>query len=181
MKINSCLLLLFLIIIFSGCSGYLNDPAGSVNQNIPEAQSSTRISGAEKVTASLSQTAVLPSLNETELDSLTRSLSELAELERAGSWFQGMALAESSIRETMGDYAGAVAAAYKELSRAYGVGLIQKNELEQSILNLLAAADQDIVIAASNAIIAFQNEKWIEAAKALRSLFNELDEPDGFA
>jgi len=175
MKIKSCLLFIILIFVFAGCSGYLNDSAESADRITKTAQ--PQLSGTERITAGLSQTA----LKETELDSLTRSLSGLAELERAGSWFQGMALAESGIRETMGDYSGAVVAAYKELSRAYGAGLIQKNELEQSILNLLTAVDQNIVIAAANAIISFQNEKWDEAARAFRSLFNELDEPDGFA
>jgi len=177
MKFKSCLTIFILLLaVFSGCSGYLNDPSLNADRTTQAAQ--PRLSGTERMTASLSQPAVLSA---SDLDSLTRSLSELAELERAGSWFQGMALAESSIRETMGDFSGAVVAAYKELSRAYGAGLIQKNELEQSISNLITAIDQDTVIAAAKAIINFQNEKWSEASKTFRSLFNELDEPDGFA
>ncbi|WP_461247108.1 hypothetical protein, partial [Treponema sp. R6D11] len=60
-------------------------------------------------------------------------LDEIAALERAGSWFQGMGMAESGLRESSGDYAGAVAAAYKEMSWAYGKGLIKKEDLERGL------------------------------------------------
>jgi hypothetical protein len=117
-----------------------------------------------------------------DVSSLLKMLDELAELERAGSWFQGMALTESSIRETTGDFAGAVAAAYKELSRAYGLGLIKKEELEQGLLNVLNVNGYDSVIAAANAILAFIQGRWDEAAEGFLPLFGnlELEEPDGF-
>ena len=115
-------------------------------------------------------------------DELLQTLDELAELERAGSWFQGIALAESSIRENAGDFAGAVAAAYKELSWAYGRGLINKDELEQGLLNVLTLTAEETVIAAANSILAFINERWDEAAARLLPLFGKLEseEPDGF-
>jgi len=112
-------------------------------------------------------------------EDLLRSLDEFAALERAGSWFQGMALAESGIRENAGDYAGAVAAAYKELAWAYGKGLIQKEDLEQGILSVLSLGNDEIISAAS-AVLAFIREEWDEAAAGLEPLFDELDEPDGF-
>ena len=108
-------------------------------------------------------------------------LDEIAELERAGSWIEGMALTESTIRESAGDYAGAVVAAYKELAWAYGKGLIQKEEMENGILNLLTVNKNDAVIISSHVILSFLNGHWNDAAFDLRSLFNELDEPDGFA
>ena len=125
--------------------------------------------------------AVNSSTGKTEFNPILRSLDELAELERAGSWFQGMALAESSIRESMGDYEGAVAAAYKEVAWAYGKGLIQKEELELGMLNLLEARDEESVVSTATAIILFLNGQWDDAIIGLRSLFIELDEPDGFA
>ena len=109
-----------------------------------------------------------------------RSLDELAELERSGSYFQGLALAESGLRETIGDYAGAVAAAYKELSWAYGQGNIQKADLEQGLLNVLALSTEDAVTRAAGAILAFTQEKWTQAQAALDPLFMEQEEPDGF-
>jgi hypothetical protein len=134
------------------------------------------------------QTAVQPRVGITSLGAdadltlILRTLDEMAELERAGSWIQGMALTESTIRESIGDYAGAVAAAYKELAWAYGLGLIQKEELENGILNVLAMNNDEAVNAAANAILAFIRGQWNEAAAGLGPLFShlELDEPDGF-
>jgi hypothetical protein len=109
-----------------------------------------------------------------------RTLDEFAEVERAGSFFQGMAIAESGIRENAGDFAGAVAAAYKELAFAYGRGLIQKDEIEQGLLNLLEFKNEQTVTAATNAVLAFFREQWTEASAALSLLFDQSDEPDGF-
>jgi len=111
---------------------------------------------------------------------LYRFLDELAQLERAGSWFQGMAMTESGIRENAGDFSGAVAAAYKELAWAYGKGLIQKEDLEQGLLNVLAAKSEEAVTAAANAVLAFVREQWAEAGAGLEPLFDAQEEPDGF-
>jgi len=114
------------------------------------------------------------------LQSLLQTLDELAEIERAGSWFQGLGLTESSIRENAGDYAGAVAAAYKELSWAYGMGLLQKEDLKKGLLNMLAVQDEESITLVTNAILSFLNEQWHEALTALELLFGETDEPDSF-
>jgi len=117
---------------------------------------------------------------------LYRSLDELAELERAGTWFQGLALTESGLRENAGDYAGAVTAAYKELSIAYGMGLIQKSEIEQGIFNVIAAKNEETVSGntvrvAANAVLSFVNEQWSDAAKGLELVFNGFDKnPNDF-
>ena len=116
--------------------------------------------------------------NAIDMRELTRSLDELAELERAGSWFQGMALTESAIRENAGDYAGAVAAAYKELSMAYGKGLIQREDIEKGLLKLLETKADAAPAAA--ATLAFVREQWARASPELEKLFNQYDEPDGF-
>jgi len=44
-----------------------------------------------------------------------------------------------------------VAAAYKELAWAYGMGLIKKEELEQELNNVLAIQGDETVICAANA------------------------------
>jgi hypothetical protein len=108
------------------------------------------------------------------------SLDELASLERAGSWIQGMALMESGLRENAGDYSGAVAAAYKELAWAYGKGMIQKEDVEKGLLNVLALKDDAPVMTAANAVLAFSRGQWDTAASALAPLFDEFEEPDGF-
>jgi hypothetical protein len=162
--------LLLLMLVFSACGGE------NVSQTLAGSLQMARSLRAADLTA-------LP--KEIDTASLLRSLDELAELERAGSWFQGLAITESTIRENAGDYAGAVAAAYKELSWAYGRGLIQKQEIEQGLLNVLAAKNEDMIVAAVNAILAFSKGQWKEAADGLAFLFDEqtrgeLDEPDGF-
>jgi len=121
-----------------------------------------------------------PTLSASDLSSFYRSLDELAEIERAGSWFQGIALTESGIRENIGDYAGAVAAAYKEMAWAYGKGLIQKTDIEESLQNLLVMKNEAAVTAATNAVLAFSGEKWAQAEAGLKTLFGESEEPDGF-
>jgi len=107
-------------------------------------------------------------------------LDEIAALERAGSWFQGMGLAESGLRESSGDYAGAVAAAYKELSWAAGRGLIKKEELEQGLQNLLETKNNETVTATAKAALLFAKGQWTQAADALVPLFDEKEEPDSF-
>ena len=123
---------------------------------------------------------VVMAIDGAEKETLLRSLDEIAELERSGSWIQGMALTESGIRENVGDLPGAIAAAYKELSFAYGMGLIQKVDIENGILNVLNSNSDEGVTIAANAVLAFSENRWDEASLGFVSLFNELDEPDGF-
>ena len=119
-----------------------------------------------------------PSL--TDRETFLRLLDELAEIERTGTWLQGMAIRESGIRENAGDYAGAVAAAYKELAFAYGRGLILKEDIEKGLLNLLETKNDDSVVYAAGAIIAFEKGQWADALSGLEKLFNLSDEPDSF-
>jgi len=130
--------------------------------------------------ALMSGTPFLP--EDAELASFFQTLDELAELERAGAWFQGLGISESGIRERAGDYAGAVAAAFKEMSWAYGLGFIQKHDLEQGLFNVFYASNDETVKATASAIISFVNGKWDEAASGLEPLFGYLEnyEPDGF-
>jgi hypothetical protein len=161
------LLFLFIVPALSACGGKMP----------PE----TQTEGALSTGRAQMQAAVLVRPQEgADLSSFYRSLDELAEIERAGSWFQGMALTESGIRENAGDYAGAVAAAYKEMAWAYGRGLIQKADIEQGLQGLLAMEGEEDVVAAANAILAFSGERWAQAAAGLETLFVESEEPDGF-
>jgi hypothetical protein len=114
---------------------------------------------------------------------LSRMLEELAEAERSGAYAPGMGLAESGLRESAGDYAGAVAAAYKELAWGYGWGVIQKQTLEQGLLNVLAlkkTGGEEAAVRTAEGIFAFTRGQWAEAEKTLGPLFDESEEPDGF-
>ena len=148
--------LLLLMFVFSACAGGMDSQGRAVSLTASE------VSGLP---------AALP--GEAEMASLLRTLDDMAELERAGSWIQGMALTESGIRENAGDYAGAVAAAYKELSFAYGLGYLQKSDIENGLLNLLDSKSDEVVIAVTNAILAFLKERWNEAAAGLTPFFGE--------
>jgi len=158
-----------LLLAFSACEG---SSRGEV-QTVSEGQN---------VKPSVGQTgSASSSTNEAvDMPSLLQMLDELAALERAGSWLQGMALTESEIRENAGDYAGAVAAAYKELALAYGRGLVPKEEIEQGLLNLLDSKRDEAVTAAANAILAFSREQWDDASAGLERLFDQFEEPDSF-
>jgi hypothetical protein len=153
--------LLVLFLLFSACGGRMSSQTGG---------------GAPSV---LKQTPVSVMPERTGEGQSSR-LDEIAALERAGSWFQGLGLTESGLRESSGDYAGAVAAAYKEISWAYGRGLIQKEDMEQGILNLLASNNDEAVITAAKAVLAFARGQWAAASASLQPLFDELEEPDGF-
>jgi len=155
MKIKFIFLLLF-ILIFSACGG-------------------KKVSGTQ-----LEKRTLAEPVGAADLPPLLRSLDEIAEIERAGAWFQGLSITESTIREKAGDYAGSVAAVYKELAWAYSMGLIKKEELEQGLNNVLAIQGDETVTRAANAILSFLNTQWDDAAAGLKTLFNELDEPDGF-
>ena len=115
-----------------------------------------------------------------DLTSVKRTLDDIADLERSGLWFQGLAFIESGIRENSGDLAGAVAAAYKELSYAYGLGLIQKKDIQDGLLNVHNTNSEEIVSAAVITMTAFLNEQWNEASIDLAFLFDDEDEPDSF-
>jgi hypothetical protein len=128
------------------------------------------------------KTAITLKQNEGETDTslYLKSLDEFAELERAGTWLQGMAVTESGIRENAGDYAGAVAAAYKEMALAYGRGMVEKKDIEQGLINLLKIDSGKDVTASANAVLAFFRENWTEASAGLALLFDEYEEPDSF-
>ena len=162
---------LFLMFIISACSV-------AERQGETQRQPALRAKTPLEVPAFSARTMSLP--DETEMAEHKRSLDDIAELERSGSWFQGLAFIESGIRENSGDLAGAVAAAYKELSYAYGLGLIQKKEIEAGLLNVHDTKSEEIVSAAVITMTAFLNEQWTEAAVDLTFLFDDSDEPDSF-
>jgi len=166
-NILKTLILISLVTALSACGG--NSTTGVRESSSPEDSSLRTVSA---------------SLTESDMESFLQSLDEIAELERAGSWLQGMALTESSIREHIGDYSGSVAAAYKELALAYGRGLIQKQDVEQGLLNLLELNTDQKVADAANAILAFSRassrDQWEQAANRLSALFDSEEEPDSF-
>jgi hypothetical protein len=167
--------LTFLSLVFVACGS----GTGGGNSRAALVQRTAGLAGLQQ-SDSQWQSDRLRQSGEIDMDSILQSLDELAGLERAGSWFAGMALTESSLRETAGDYAGAVAAAYKELTFAYGRGLIQKEEIEQGLLNLLEFKNEQTVTAAANTVLAFFREQWTEASAGLSLLFDQSEEPDSF-
>lgn len=131
--------------------------------------------------------------------SYTHALEELAETERSGGFSPGMALTESMLREWSGDYGGAVIAAYKELSWAYGYGSqVTRADMEEglrAVVNLYEggrgnsaldnpALGEDVreqALRAARGVLAFHNGLWTEARLNLEPLFDDSEEPDAFA
>jgi hypothetical protein len=108
------------------------------------------------------------------------SLEELAEAERLDGFVQGMGLAESSIREAAGDYAGAVIAAYKELAWAFSYGLLPRELLRQGLENILSLkGDSAGAAGTAKAILAFVDGDWTKAAETLKTLFPGEEAGDG--
>jgi len=67
------------------------------------------------------------------------ALEELAERERSSGFAPGLGLAESSLREKSGDYAGATMAAFKELSYAYAAGAASAETVRERLAATRAA------------------------------------------
>jgi hypothetical protein len=117
---------------------------------------------------------------------LPEILEEMAELERSRGFIKGMGLAESGIREKDGDLAGAVIAAYKELSFAYGYGGVSAEGLAEGIEKTAAlfagkeGAAEESALLAARGIGAFLGAQWDEAAALLRKTGSGAGEADGF-
>ena len=117
------------------------------------------------------------------------NLERIAEIERDGAYFPGLALAESGIRENAGDYAGAAIAAFKELSWAYGYGSAGKGQVEEGLQNALTLFDtvspaldpqRGAGAVALRGCMAFVREDWVEAERLLSSVLSSEEEPDSF-
>jgi len=133
-----------------------------------------------KVSAVIAARDEAPSLD---LESILRILEELAELERAGIYQPGMGFIESGLRESAGDYAGAVFAAAKEMARAYGFGQIQFNDLLQGLKMTTTLEEGDRkehAVYAAMALLAFFESRWNDAEKMLLDILPEFEEPDDF-
>ena len=122
-------------------------------------------------------------LNQTETEKLIELLDGIAELERSGLFRSGLGGIESSFRERMGDYTGAVMATYKEMSWDYGHGNLEKQELIQGLERVASMEPQSGMeqpAQAAHAILSFIRGKWDDAGLRLRTLVDEFDEPDSF-
>ena len=117
------------------------------------------------------------------------SLVQIAETERAGAYFPGLALAESDLREKAGDYAGAAVAAYKELAWAYACGSATAAMVAEGLQNTLVLFNdaflpsgpaRDSGAAAIRGCMAFSRGEWNEAERSLAELCRPDEEPDSF-
>ena len=133
------------------------------------------------------------------------ALDAIAEYERSRGFMPGMGLAESTLRENSGDYAGAVIAAFKELQWAYSYGgetpdektgekrPMTKEAVKRGLekvrtlysnpkeLPAVAAADKQQALEACAAAIDFVDGRYARAGEALEKLFRTPGEPDDFS
>ena len=168
-----CAAFLSAALMYTACTGYKVTGEGSV---IPDSGH-----GADPVYSAVPVAA----------DDLASgiNLGQIAEIERAGAYFPGLALAESGFRERNGDYAGAAVAAYKELSWAYGCGATARKQVEEGLQNALVLFEESSPVsdprrnsgtAAIMGCIAFTREDWEEAEKFLTGILTPDEEPDSF-
>lgn len=105
------------------------------------------------------------------------ALEELAERERSSGFAPGLGLAESSLREKSGDYAGATMAAFKELSYAYAAGAASAETVRERLAATGAAfaGRTDPGAAAAVRAVACASDffagKWKAAGAELLALF----------
>jgi hypothetical protein len=121
----------------------------------------------------------------TESANFIQSMERITEIERSGSYFQGLALFESGLREEAGDYCGAVIAAYKELCWIYGYGGTPKDEVLEGIKHIFSTDSEEssatvLVNNTALAVMAFVNESWSQAAQLLSGAVPQYDEQDSF-
>ncbi|MCL2092564.1 MAG: hypothetical protein FWH12_00045 [Treponema sp.] len=111
------------------------------------------------------------------------NLERIAEIERSGSFNQGLAFQESELREKSGDLGGAAVAIFKELSWAYGLGTLTREELIQGLERALELFDQVPENPGSLALrgcLAFAQEDWAQAEAFLSQMRGPYDEEDSF-
>jgi hypothetical protein len=159
------------VLLLSACTG--RDSGTAAGQTPAAPVSVVRV--AANVAAS---GAVFPS----DMENIPRLLEEIAELERAGALQRGMGFIESELREKVGDYAGAVLAAVREMARSYGYGEIQMNDLVLGLDRTIALEGQgkETAVQAALALRAFFEGRWDEAEQMLAGIFPETEEPDNF-
>jgi len=128
----------------------------------------------------------IPAVSETFLSdtgNIPQFLEEITEFERAGMYQRGMGFLESEMKERVGDYTGAVAAAFKEMARLYGFGEIKFSDITNGLERAAALDANDCregAVQTALALIAFSNECWDDAEKMLTGIFTDIEEPDDF-
>jgi len=122
-------------------------------------------------------------------EDIAASLEQIAELERDGGFFPGLGLIESELRERAGDYAGAVVAAYKEISWAYGYGTASLSQVQEWLQSVLALFEDNTpssdplriaALRAVNGCSAFVRGDWKKAEELLSEILSPHEEPDSF-
>ena len=166
------------VLLIALCSACGKIPAaGGISESGP--------TGLEREGYRLSKDAVASVDNAASIDT-GPNLERIAEIERTGAFFPGLAVLESELREKAGDYSGAAIAAYKELSWAYGYGNAARGQIEEGLVNALGLIEAQYTgsarssgIAAVNGCMAFAGEDWARAEELL-SLIPPSEEPDSF-
>ena len=113
------------------------------------------------------------------------TLERIAELERAGSYFPGLGLIESALREKAGDYTGSAVAAYKELSWAYGYASLSMAQVNDGLQNAaVVSANLPVhngsAVTALKGCMAFAAGNWKLAEDLLTGIVKADEEPDSF-
>ncbi|GMO25543.1 MAG: hypothetical protein Ta2B_05170 [Termitinemataceae bacterium] len=128
---------------------------------------------------------------------LEKQLELSAETERGSGFTPGLGLAESTARENLGDYAGAVVAAYKELLWAYSYSNVKDKHDEVSVTKesvqeglrrvkkLYSAKTDDVewqkALHTAEAVMLFNEGEYSSALPLLSEIFAADIQTDSFA
>jgi hypothetical protein len=169
--------LAILMVLYAACSGYKNPNTGS-----SAARSALTTSFDYEGTL---RGAGLRPAERPALDDIAASLEQIAEIERNGDFSIELARFETDLRESVGDFAGAIIATFKGVSWLYGYGIVTGDQVEQSLINvldLLHDRDMQGSAAASAALgcMAFLRGEWAKAEVYLTEILTPDEEPDSF-
>jgi len=177
-------LMALLACAFFSCTGEIS-PAGGNNTSV---HLQAGLPG-DFVESSFGDQALPEKDRDGQAKGLTVSMDQIAEIERAGAFFPGLALVESEFREKAGDYSGAAVAVYKELSWAFSCGNAGMKQVEEGLQNAFDLYNnflpelgqrRDSGVIALLGCMAFAREDWKEARELLEKILKADEEPDSF-
>lgn len=179
-----CIVMALVLVYTSGCAGATK----ADHSQLAEANARAGEAGLNRSGAMAAPPGGLTAggLAEEAFDEIRAELAALVELERRGRYEAGLGLYESGLRERLGDRAGAVFAAYKDLAYAYGRGTIKDTEIDERLGLLEDSARGDerpdpSVLSAISAIRLYRKAQWPEAHRALDLLVGADEAADSFA
>ena len=110
-------------------------------------------------------------------------VDQIAEFERSGFYKSGLGVIESTFLERMGNYPGAVLAAFKDMLWNYGCGAIDRQEVLQGLVKITALEERpgmEIASVTARALLDFMYGNIEKAKNELAAFSDDQGNPDSF-